>query len=127
MTKEELMKIRYMVIQNAPLLTNKKGEIITCNHPYVTIECNFLFAKKVDIDPDTYPHIFRKLNWWECRNVEDMPKKIQSKTQIVEPNWVQEEWNGFKYMRAYDTESAKYNIISSFRLESFVPIDDEPK
>lgn len=29
------------------------------------------------IDFEQYPHLFRKLNWWEYRTVEQMPQKLK--------------------------------------------------
>ena len=131
MTKNELMQTRFKVMSTYPNSKFKKGDILeripNATNDWYNADKSLINADILLEEIEQYPHIFRKLNWWECRNVEDMPKKIQSKTQIVEPNWVQEEWDGFKYLRAYDTESAKFNISSSFRLESFVPFDDEPQ
>ena len=45
MKAKDLLKPRYEVVGEAPLLTDKIGEIITSNHSG-RIECNFLFAKK---------------------------------------------------------------------------------
>lgn len=74
----ELLKPRYEIIGAAPLLRNQIGEIILCDHPSGQIVCNFVFSGNVHISPDAYPLIFRQLNWWENRKIEDMPKKVKS-------------------------------------------------
>jgi len=94
MKAEELLKPRYEVVGDAPLLRNKIGEVITCDHPSGQIECDFVFQGKVHISPDSYPLIFKKLNWWEHRKKEDMPMKLISKA-IPDDNEITEivEWD----------------------------------
>ena len=88
-----LLKPRYEVIGDAPLLTNKIGDVITCSHPSGRIECNFLFAGTVNVSPDSYPLIFRKMNWWEKRTAEEMPKKVKSLADNKGDVFEIEEWD----------------------------------
>ncbi len=64
MTAAELMQPRYEVIAEYPSCHHEKGSIVD----NVTEYMEAFFNK--------YPHLFRKLNWWEYRKVEDMPKRL---------------------------------------------------
>jgi len=74
MTPEELLMPRYKVIADYPNSLFKVGE--TLKEGIVTKD--YIFC-----DPDgprwsQFPHLFRKLNWWEERKVEDMPEYVKS-------------------------------------------------
>lgn len=70
LTPEQLMKPRYKVISNYPnsihtiedIIENKDGDIVDVIAYY---NCSY------------YPNIFQKLEWWEQRNVEDMPEYVR--------------------------------------------------
>lgn len=64
MTAAELMQPRYEVIAEYPSCHHELGSIVD----NVTEYSEAFFNK--------YPHLFRKLNWWEYRKAEDMPKKL---------------------------------------------------
>ena len=79
MNAKELLIPRFEVVEDYPNSTIKKGSIITPinekNLHYDCIQdhlCNLIFK------PERYPHLFRKLNWWEKRTKEQMPKKLIS-------------------------------------------------
>ena len=88
-----LMQPRYEVIGDAPLLLNKIGEVITSSHPSGQIECRFLFQGNVFVSPDSYPLIFRKMNWWEKRTAEEMPHKVKSLMNNKGDVYEIEEWD----------------------------------
>ena len=76
MTAKELLNPRYEVIANYPGCPVVVGEIIDVSN---------IFVKELD----KYPHLFRRLNWWEKRTVDQMPKRlickaIQGDTEIME-------------------------------------------
>lgn len=125
MTAEQLMQPRYEIIADAPLLKNKVGEIITSDHLSGRITLNFLFAGVADISPDSYPHIFKKLNWWEHRKEEEMPKKLICKaipndTEIMEiVKWEMDILFGFT-----DLKNRKGCGLRSFNPEyGYFPVD----
>lgn len=79
MNTEELLKPRYKVIADYP------------NSPY-TVGDVYKFKKKLRNSfyekengfspanlyaPDQYPHLFRKLEWWEERNETDLPQYVK--------------------------------------------------
>ena len=72
MTNEELLKPRYIVIADYPGKYVKVGRI---------------FKSDIGEYYDRFPAIFRKLEWWEDRKPEDMPKYVKlviaGKTQYV--------------------------------------------
>jgi len=63
MTAKELMQPRFEVIAEYPNCIFKKGDILE------------RIAEVEELEK--YPHLFRKLNWWEFRKIEDMPKKLR--------------------------------------------------
>ena len=71
MSVEELLKPRFEIIANYP--SNHLGKVGDI------IEEDFIFFKKKHLNPITfskmeeYPHLFRKLNWWEKRTIDQMP------------------------------------------------------
>ena len=98
MTAKELMIPRFEVIAEYPKCEFKTGEILSrvkyaTNDIYHTDE-NATVGGLDLLEIEKYTHLFRKLNWWENRKVEDMPKQIYCKaipndTEIVNI----EEWN----------------------------------
>lgn len=63
MSNKELMKPRYKVIAQYPYSSFPNGEIIQDI-------LNPMFL-------DMYPHLFQRLEWWEDRKPEDMPKYVK--------------------------------------------------
>jgi hypothetical protein len=92
MTAQELLKPRFEVIADYPFNPYEIGNLVE-NIANTSIA---LYARINDTDHlssidffDKYPHLFRKLKWWERRSVEDMPKRlickaIQDDTEIME-------------------------------------------
>src|SRR6185503_13287789 len=62
---EDLLKPRYKVIADYPDSEYNVGEII-CN--MITVQNSEWF--------DQYPHIFKKLEWWEERKESEMPDYV---------------------------------------------------
>ena len=65
MTADELMTPRYEIIADYP------GNMLEVGSTFEIFrgKTQFLFVEK-------YPHLFRKMNWWEKRTEEQMPKKL---------------------------------------------------
>jgi len=88
MRAEELLKPRFEVIADYPYNPHDIGAIIEArkNNSSIhqtTIAYTDEFGEKVNQmnlcmpkSFEKYPHLFRKLNWWEYRKIEDMPKKL---------------------------------------------------
>jgi len=73
MTVEELLMPRYKVIADYP------------SSPYYVGEIKDRLGDNVAAHFAKYPHLFRKLNWWEERKVEDMPEYVKP---IVAPYYI---------------------------------------
>lgn len=80
MTTQQLLTPRYEVIADYPFNPYQIGYLVE-NIANTSV---FLYARINDTDHlsssseilDKYPHLFRKLNWWENRKAEDMPKRL---------------------------------------------------
>lgn len=89
MTKEQLLVPRWKCIADYPGNTFYIGEIFDLpsefTHQQIIIKGN---NEEIDLDVDLhkYPLIFRKLEWWEDRKLEDMPKyiKFRNSNEIFE-------------------------------------------
>lgn len=71
MSNEELMRPRYKVIAGYPSNQNKVGDIITIQRStrdQVELVCGWY---------DKFPHLFKKLEWWEEREIEEMPEYVK--------------------------------------------------
>lgn len=93
MTTEELLRPRWKVIADFPGSKYTMGQIIETNYWYdrseekgyeehkmnkswvVRTEWNISSAQFFD----SYPVIFKKLEWWEERNVKDLPNYVRYK------------------------------------------------
>lgn len=65
LSAEELLKPRFEIIADYP--NNYLGRI-------GDVLDNRQFSRNWNLSD--FPHLFKKLNWWEHRKVEDMPKKL---------------------------------------------------
>lgn len=70
MNREELLKDRYEVIAPYPGGIYKEGDLVQ-PHPFYGFD-TFPY-------PEKYPHLFKKIGWWEKRRIEDLPKYIKTK------------------------------------------------
>jgi len=73
-------------------------------------------------DLEKYPHLFKKLNWWDERKQDELPTYLKSETQVVKPEWELIEWQGRQYWRANTNEKL---FGSHYKLESFTPSTKE--
>jgi len=59
MSIEELLKLRFQIIADFPLNRTKIG--------------NIFLENEIDFEFEKYPHLYKKLNWWEMREKNEMP------------------------------------------------------
>lgn len=73
MTVEDLLKPRYLVIADYPSNIDKVGTVY---------EIDLSDGHGVDFEMTCkkYPHLFRKLEWWEERAIEDMPEYVKQRS-----------------------------------------------
>jgi len=121
MTAEELLKPRFEVIAEYPNTPFSIGDVITFDG--IVYGCNQ--PQKFERHPQDYPHLFRKLNWWEHRKIEDMPKKlhcraIKGDTEIL----YIEEWDMDILVGWTNKEKRQCCSLLSFKPEyGYFPVD----
>lgn len=95
MTAQELMVPRFKVIADypyCPVKVNEQLENVT-ESLYVISKVgeneNIWHLSEIE----KFPHIFKKLNWWESRKPEDMPKQVFCKAIDINEVFDIEEWD----------------------------------
>lgn len=82
MTAKELMLPRFEVIETYPKSKFKKGDILeripNATNDWYNADKSLINADILLDEIEQYPHLFRKMNWWEKRTAEQMPKKVMS-------------------------------------------------
>ena len=79
MTKEELLKPRWKLIAGFPGCLFRVPEILKEGLvSWKSVDGEECFKYKGEyIYPQLYPHLFRKLEWWEDRQEKDLPKYLR--------------------------------------------------
>ena len=112
MKAEELMRPRFEVIADYPSSIYEIGQILES-----TTENMVLFFQK-------YPHLFRRLNWWEHRTAEEMPKKVMSLADDKGDTYEIEGWDMELLVGWIDKKSRSCCSLLSFNPEyGYVPVD----
>jgi hypothetical protein len=120
MTAKELMKTRFEVIADYPSSPFKVGDIIT----YDGIVYGMGEPQKFTRDPEKYPHLFRKMNWWEKRTSEQMPKKVMSILDDKGDTFDIEEWDMKILVGWVDKKMRTCCSLLTFNPEyGYVPVD----
>ena len=126
MTASELMKPRYEIIASYPGISYNVGRIIEPIKPGSSVyDCFEASASQTIRSPEKYPHLFRKMDWWEHRKVEDMPKKLICKA-IPNDNEVMEiqEWDMDLLVGWLDKSNRECCSLKSFNPDfGYFPID----
>ncbi len=75
MTKEQLMIPRFKVIMDYPQSTYKVGDTLTDNGKSAVLnqKGDAVFAQ----DWQSHPKIFEQLEWWQEREIQDMPTHLK--------------------------------------------------
>jgi hypothetical protein len=129
MTSKELLEPRFEVLEEYPNCKFKKGEILkriknSTNHWYDSNE-NVFVGNILLEEIEKFPHLFRKLNWWEHREKEDMPRKlickaIKDDTEIMDIL----DWDMEILMGWTDIENRKGCGLTTFNPEyGYFPVD----
>lgn len=132
MTKEELLKPRFKCIADFP--GNEwfeVGEVYEVGFNGVILKDEI---RKWDKDnyiitqPEKYPAIFLKLNWWEERKLEDIPKYIKNDDGIYELLDVPPEKRGSicKWIVKAQEEDAEFGVTDIYVLDNhMLPATEE--
>ena len=110
MTTEELLQPRFKVISPYPCSIHKLGDII------LTYKSAMSYAVQIDdvsekICLEDYPNIFKKLKWFEDREIEDLPEYLKDKNEI---------YKVYKYDLSYSMFSVKVYEKSGYILTLFL-------
>jgi len=121
MTAENLLKPRWIVIADFPNSDFKVGEIEDrdwCQYP------DGDDTQKPIWQISDFPHLFKKLNWWEHRKAEDMPKKVMSLADDKKEVYEIEEWDMNLLLGWIDKEKRSCCDLTLFNPEyGYVPVE----
>jgi len=82
MTPQELLTPRYKCIADYPDNTRQVGDIIVVEQKERSDEWynqHLSFFNR-------YPHLFQPLQWWEYRELKDMPEYVSGHSKIIDIN-----------------------------------------
>ena len=121
MTAQELLKPRFEVIADYP--GNEFGGIGTVLDrdwgEYPDGE-----GKPPSWSISDFPHLFRKMNWWEGRHKDDMPKKVMSMYDEKGDTFEIQEWDMDILVGWIDKEQRSCCSLKVFTPQyGYVPID----
>lgn len=90
MTPQELLKPRYKAIADWPFMEQYLVEVGKIySHDWNNKMAKINGDAFSTLPLDKYPHLFKKLEWWEDRKVEDMPGYVKhADGQIEKVLWV---------------------------------------
>ena len=123
MTAEELMVPRYEVIADYPGSTYPIGTIFTSmSNGFVRYMLDGDKHSTNGLNLEKYPHLFRRMLWWEQRSVEDMPKRLKHLT--VDGIEEIEEWD-MEYMTGWISKNERTCCdLTLWNSEfTYVPVD----
>lgn len=137
MTAKELLTPRFEVIADYPYNPHEIGAIIESevgisSIHQTTIQYTDEFGENIKQQNlctpssfEKYPHLFRKLNWWEHRKVEDMPNKLVCKAMSNDYSiHFIEEWDLKNLFGYTDKSNWKGCGLLSFEPEyGYFPVD----
>ena len=126
METKELLKPRFEVIADYPAMERNGnyqiGDILTDDGKTAVLKQDGtpVFA----CDWEKYPHLFRKMNWWEKRTSEQMPKKVKSLADAKGDVYEIEEWDMEIMVGWIDKKNRSCCSLLTFKPEyGYVPID----
>lgn len=115
MTPEQLLKPRYKVIGDYPNSPYKIGHVILSTH------CSPLDHYGDYLEK--HPHLFKKLEWWEERNVEDMPIYLKGEYDECFTYHKIEKWNSKLF--AYTDFDSFQGLDITFDDVKYTPITEQ--
>lgn len=111
---EDLLKPRYKVIADYPQALWEVGAIIPTEVHSIKNLSNEMIAFY-----DKYPHLFKKLEWWQERKVEELPEYIKHKNIVYKVD----EWDII--MMYPKTTSVDGQVSWYWKKENFLPATKE--
>jgi len=128
MTAKELMQPRFEVIETYPKSKFKKGDILeripNATNDWYNADKSLINADILLEEIEQYPHLFRKLNWWEKRTAEQMPKRVMSILDDKGDTFEIQEWDMEILVGWIDKKERSCCSLLTFKPEyGYVPVD----
>ena len=128
MTAKELMQTRFEVIETYPKSKFKKGDILeripNATNDWYNADKSLINADILLEEIEQYPHLFRKLNWWEKRTADQMPKKVMSILDDKGDTFEIQEWDMEILVGWIDKKERSCCSLLTFKPEyGYVPVD----
>jgi len=128
MTAKELMQPRFEVIETYPKSKFKKGDILeripNATNDWYNADKSLINADILLEEIEQYPHLFRKLNWWEKRTADQMPKKVMSILDEKGDTFEIQEWDMEILVGWIDKKERSCCSLLTFKPEyGYVPVD----
>ena len=128
MTAKELMQPRFEVIETYPKSKFKKGDILeripNATNDWYNADKSLINADILLEEIEQYPLLFRKLNWWEKRTAEQMPKRVMSILDDKGDTFEIQEWDMGILVGWIDKKERRCCSLLSFKPEyGYVPVD----
>ncbi|MEQ8548720.1 MAG: hypothetical protein RIC03_12460 [Cyclobacteriaceae bacterium] len=123
MNASELLKPRFEIIADFP--NNHFGKIGTILDRDWAEYPNDDETQEAIWRISYFPHLFRQLNWWENRSIEDMPKRVISKALKNDSEVIDiQEWDMELMVGWIDKEQRICCSLLSFKPEyGYFPVD----
>jgi len=124
----ELMMPRFEVIAEYPKCEFTTGQVLV-RIKYATLD---VYHSDEDAcvggmelsELEKYPHLFRKMDWWERRSIDEMPKKVVSKFDDKGETFEIEEWDMEHLLGWVDKSERTCCELTLFKPEyGYFPID----
>ena len=122
------MQPRFKVIETYPKSKFKKGDILeripNATNDWYNADKSLINADILLEEIEQYPHLFRKLNWWEKRTAEQMPKKVMSILDNKADTFEIQEWDMEILVGWIDKKERSCCSLLIFKPEyGYVPVD----
>lgn len=122
------MQPRFEVIETYPKSKFKKGDILeripNATNDWYNADKSLINADILLEEIEQYPHLFRKLNWWEKRTADQMPKKVISILDDKGDTFEIQEWDMEILVGWIDKKERSCCSLLTFKPEyGYVPVD----
>lgn len=128
MTAKELMNPRFEVIETYPKSKFKKGDILEripdATNNWYNSDKSLINAGILLEEIEQYPHLFRKMNWWEKRTAKQMPKKVMSLLDDKGDTFEIQEWDMEILVGWVDKKERTCCSLLTYKPEyGYIPVD----
>jgi hypothetical protein len=122
MNAKELLKPRFELIADFP--DNHYGEVGTILDRNWSKYPNDDETQKPIWSISDFPHLFRKMNWWEKRTADEMPKRVMSILDDKKETFDIQEWDMEILVGWIDKKERSCCSLLTFKPEyGYVPVD----